>query len=54
MRSEAHYKNIPSTIKPALKKIGSIFVLLALSVILNQYFDEKYYLTDAFKQTPLI
>jgi len=54
MRSEAQYKRIPSTVKPALQKIASIFVLILLSIILNQYFDEKYYLTDDFKQTPFI
>lgn len=25
-----------------------------MSIILNKYFDEKYYLTDEFKQTPFL
>ena len=54
MRGESPYSKIPSTVKATLERIFHIVVLIGFSVLLAQYFDEKYYLTNDFKQTPFL
>jgi lysophospholipid acyltransferase len=50
MAAREHYAKIPSTVLPTVKRILTIFALIAISIVLNQNFDEKFYLTEEFKE----
>jgi D-alanyl-lipoteichoic acid acyltransferase DltB (MBOAT superfamily) len=54
MRHEAHYRTIPSTVLATLKRVCMIAVLIVLSVIMSQFFDEHYLKTPQFKASTFI
>jgi D-alanyl-lipoteichoic acid acyltransferase DltB (MBOAT superfamily) len=51
MQGKEQYSRIPSTVKATLERIMHIFLLIAASIALSS-FDDKYYLTQEFKETP--
>lgn len=49
MQGKEHYSKIPSTVRATFERILHIFMLIGASILLSS-FDEKYYLTEEFKQ----
>jgi len=45
MSGKENYKIIPNTLQPTLVRIFHVILMIAASIILSEYFDEKYYLT---------
>jgi ABC-type polysaccharide transport system permease subunit len=48
MSGKEHYKTIPNTLLPTLVRVFHVILMIAASIILSEYFDEKYYLTLEF------
>lgn len=46
MAGKEHYAKIPSTVKPTCMRLLALVVAIAMGVVLNENFDEKFYLTD--------
>ena len=48
IRKEGEFKNVPSTTKPALIRYGQAWLCVATGIVIGQFVDEHYLLTDEF------
>ena len=48
IHQEGDFKNIPSTVKPALIRFSHAWILVGTGALLAQFADEKFALSDEF------